>query len=74
LYGVPLISFSIPQMVVKFQQNPMKFFSDFGMAAWHGVSAWLLIAPIVAILIKLLATPLLTRLAARLEKRTVVMP
>ncbi|MEI6818883.1 MAG: DUF2062 domain-containing protein [Verrucomicrobiota bacterium] len=74
LYGVPLISFSIPQMVVKFQQNPMKFFSDFRMAAWHGVSAWLLIAPIIAILIKLLATPMLTRLAARLEKRTVVMP
>jgi hypothetical protein len=74
LYGVPLIPFSISQMIAKFEQSPMKFFSDFGMAAWHGVSAWLLIAPIVAILIKLLATPLLTRLAAKLKTRTVVMP
>lgn len=70
LYGVPLISFSIPQLLVKFEQSPLKFFGDFGMAAWHGVSAWLLIAPIAAILIKLAVMPLVSRLSANLQRRT----
>ena len=70
LYGVPLISFSIPQLLVKFEQSPLKFFGDFGMAAWHGVSAWLLIAPIAAILIKLAVMPLVSRLSVNLQRRT----
>lgn len=73
LYGVPLISLSIPQLVAKFEQSPLKFFSDFGMAAWHGVSAWLLVAPIAAILIKLVTMPILIRLSSRLRRRTEVM-
>ncbi len=73
LYGVPLISLSIPQLVAKFEQSPLKFFSDFGMAAWHGVSAWLLVAPIAAILIKLVTMPILIRLSSRLRRRMEVM-
>jgi uncharacterized protein (DUF2062 family) len=69
LYGVPLISFSIPQLVAKFKEAPMNFVREFGMAAWHGVSAWLLIAPLAAWLIKLAAMPILRRLSASLEKR-----
>ena len=37
LYGVPLIAFSIPQMIAKFKADPLLFAQDFGMAAWHGV-------------------------------------
>lgn len=69
LYGVPLISFSIPQLIVRFREDPLQFARDFGMAAWHGVSAWLLIAPVAALLIKLAVMPMLTRLAGSLARR-----
>jgi uncharacterized protein (DUF2062 family) len=69
LYGVPLISFSIPQLLARFKEDPLQFVRDFGMAAWHGVSAWLLIAPVAAFLIKLAVMPMLTRLAASLARR-----
>lgn len=69
LYGVPLISFSIPQLLVRFKEDPLQFARDFGMAAWHGVSAWLLIAPVAALLIKLAVMPMLTRLAGSLARR-----
>lgn len=74
LYGVPLISFSIPQLLGKFKDDPLQFGREFGMAAWHGVSAWLLIAPFAAILIKLVAQPILRRIARSIEKRKEVTP
>lgn len=69
LYGVPLISFSIPQLLGKFKNDPLQFARDFGMAAWHGVSAWLLIAPVAAVLIKLAVMPILRRLEASIHRR-----
>ena len=69
LYGVPLISFSIPELIGKFKDDPMMFVRDFGMAAWHGVSAWLLVAPFLAIAVKFAAMPLLGRLARSLTKK-----
>jgi len=72
LYGVPLISFSIPQLVVKFKEDPLRFLSEFGMAAWHGVSAWLLIAPVCVFLIKIAIMPVLRQLAESLKKRKVI--
>lgn len=74
LYGVPLISFSIPQLVVKFKDDPLQFARDFGLAAWHGVSAWLLIAPLAAILIKLAVMPVVSRLSLALKRREEVAP
>lgn len=69
LYGAPLISFSIPQLIGKFKDSPLQFARDFGMAAWHGVSAWLLIAPVVAVLIKMAAMPALRKLSLSLKRR-----
>ncbi|WP_348223464.1 DUF2062 domain-containing protein [Luteolibacter sp.] len=69
LWGAPLISFSIPELLGKFKADPLQFARDFGMAAWHGVSAWLLIAPVAAVLIKWAITPGVRRLAESLEKR-----
>lgn len=63
LYEAPLISFSIPQLIGKFKDSPLQFARDFGMAAWHGVSAWLLIAPVAAVLIKMAVMPALRKLA-----------
>ena len=65
LYGAPLIAFSIPQLLARFKQDPLQFARDFGMAAWHGVSAWLLIAPLAALLIKMAVIPVVSRLAAK---------
>ena len=39
------------------------------MTAWHGVSAWLLIAPFAAILIKLIATPIINHLNRVVKNR-----
>ncbi|MES2661010.1 MAG: DUF2062 domain-containing protein [Verrucomicrobiota bacterium] len=69
VYGAPLISFSIPELLGKFKADPILFARDFGMAAWHGVSAWLLIAPVAAVLIKWAVAPAVRRLAESLEKR-----
>lgn len=68
LYGAPLISFSIPQLIGKFEESPLQFAREFGMAAWHGVSAWLLIAPVAAVFIKMAAMPVLRKLAVSLKR------
>ncbi len=63
LTGAPLISFSIPELLGKFKADPLQFAGDFGLAAWHGVVAWLLIAPVAVVLVKWLATPMVRRIA-----------
>ena len=68
LTGSPLISFSITELIGKFKADPLRFASDFGMAAWHGVLAWLLVAPFAALLVKWLATPVVRRLAKSKRK------
>lgn len=69
LHGVAPMSFSIPRMTAAFRDDPLQFGRDFGMAAWHGVSAWLLIAPFAVVLIKLLLAPVVRQLAVSLKKR-----
>ncbi len=69
LHGVPLIRFSIPELMVRFKDDPLQFARDFGWAAWHGVSAWLLIAPVAAVLVKLAVTPVVRHAAEALQRR-----
>jgi hypothetical protein len=71
LHGDPLLALSIPQMLVRFQADPMQFARDFGLAAWRGVTAWFIIAPFLAVAVKFSVTPLLRRMAARLRPNTV---
>jgi uncharacterized protein (DUF2062 family) len=68
LYGVPLLTFSIPELIEKFEISPLNFIKEFGMAAWHGVTAWLLVAPVAIVLIKVAVLPALNRLALSLSK------
>jgi hypothetical protein len=68
LYGVAPIPFAIPELLARFHADPLQFARDFGMAAWHGVSAWLLVAPPLALAIKAATLPLLRRAAARFAK------
>lgn len=67
MHGVPLLTLSIPQMLARFQADPAQFARDFGLAAWHGVTAWMLIAPVLAIAIKFTVTPVLARTAAKIR-------
>ena len=69
LYGAPRMSFSIPQLLGKFNDDPLQFARDFGISAWHGVSAWLLVAPVAAVLVKFAVTPVLKQVAASIQKR-----
>ena len=68
MHGVPLIQFSIPQLLSRFKDDPLQFARDFGLAAWHGVTAWLLVAPVAAVLIKFAVLPLLRRMARAMAK------
>lgn len=67
MHGVPPITDSIPQMLVRFQQDPMQFARDFGLAAWHGITAWLLIAPPLTLAIRFISLPLIKPLVRRKE-------
>ena len=67
LHGVPLLTLSIPQMLTRFQADPMQFARDFGLAAWHGITAWMLVAPLLAVAIKFTITPILIRFAGKIR-------
>ncbi len=68
LWGVPLIAYSIPDLLHKFKDDPLQFARDFGLAALQGVSAWLLFAPFAALLIKWMVTPLVRKVAKAAKK------
>ncbi|MDB6077282.1 MAG: hypothetical protein JWO82_1029 [Akkermansiaceae bacterium] len=69
LYRVPAITLSIPELLARFKASPTKFAGDFGWAAWHGISAWLLVAPILLLLLKTSITPLLRKLLVKVQSR-----
>lgn len=63
LLRAPRISFSIPELLRKFQEAPGNFMREFGMTGVHGIIAWLLIAPFLTALIYFLLLPPLKKLA-----------
>lgn len=65
LNGVPPIKFSIPQLLTRFQADPMQFVRDFGQAALHGIEAWAIAAIILVPLLRLISLPLLRKLLTR---------
>lgn len=67
IYGVPLLTFSIPQLIQKFKADPLQFARDFGAAAGQGVTAWLLVSPLLALFIYVVAKPLIERLQSKLK-------
>ncbi len=67
LIGAPMITLSIPQLLARFKTDPLQFAHDFGMAALHGVSAWLLLAPVMAVIIKRSITPALRLLREKIN-------
>lgn len=69
LFGVDPIPFSITQLLERFNEDMMQFIRDFGMAALHGIIAWAIFAPFIALTIKLITTPLLRKLARGITPR-----
>lgn len=74
LFGVPSLPFSIPELLSKFKEDPLQFARDFGMAAFHGVVAWAVIAPVAAMLIKVSVMPMLIRFQNSLKSKREVLP
>ncbi len=74
LFNVPPLSFSIPELLSQFKSDPLQFAKDFGLAAFHGVVAWVLVAPFAVFLIKLSILPVLTRLSHSIQSKKEVLP
>jgi uncharacterized protein (DUF2062 family) len=59
----PPVSFSITGLVQQFRASPWQFLQQFGSTGLRAVLAWLLIAPLIALLVYLALRPPLRRLA-----------
>ena len=59
----PSTSFSIPVMLQKFHESPVKFIQQFGMTGVHAMVAWLIIAPFLVAVIYFITLPLLKKAA-----------
>ncbi|HEV2696066.1 MAG TPA: DUF2062 domain-containing protein [Verrucomicrobiae bacterium] len=59
------VSFSIPEMLRKFHESPMKFMHEFGMTGLHGIIGWGLTAPFAAAVIYFTFLPLMKKLAGK---------
>jgi hypothetical protein len=59
----PHISFSIPELIHKFNESPAKFLQQFGMTGVHGIIAWCVIAPCVGALLYFILLPPIEKLA-----------
>ena len=63
LVRAPRISFSVPELMRKFNESPGKFMQQFGMTGVHGIIAWSVIAPFAALVLYFILLPPLTRMA-----------
>ncbi|HSY17014.1 MAG TPA: DUF2062 domain-containing protein [Candidatus Acidoferrales bacterium] len=64
------VSFSIPVMLRKFHESPVKFMHEFGMTGLHAIIAWLLIAPVLAVVLYWVLLPPLKKLAQMTAKKS----
>jgi uncharacterized protein (DUF2062 family) len=68
LNGVPLIQFSIPQMLGQFKDDPAQFARDFGMAALYGIEAWAISAILLIPILYFISLPILKKLLGKLAR------
>lgn len=74
LNGVPLIRFSIPELLTQFKESPAQFASDFGMAALHGIEAWAIAAIILIPLIRMISLYLIKKMLIKRKLNKEVKP
>jgi uncharacterized protein (DUF2062 family) len=63
LTHTPPVQFSISGLVRQFRASPLRFLQLFGMTGLRGVLAWLLIAPLIAVLAYFALRPVLRHMA-----------
>lgn len=68
LNGVPLIKFSIPQLLSRFKDDPAQFARDFGMAALHGIEAWAISSLFLIPVLYFISLPILKKLVLKLRR------
>ncbi len=68
LHGADPIFFSITELLGRFKDDPVQFFHDFSLAAWHGIVAWAIVAVPLFFILKWSLTPILGRFARRLAR------
>lgn len=51
IWGAPTLPFDYEIMMAAFQASPLGFFQQFGLSMLHAISAWLLTAPVVLMLL-----------------------
>lgn len=67
LNDVPLIKFSIPQLLTQFKDDPAQFARDFGMAALHGIEAWAISAIFLIPILYFISLPILRKLLLKIS-------
>jgi hypothetical protein len=65
LLGAPPLTLSIGELQARFQAAPLDSLAEFGWIVLGGIGAWAAVAPLLVLLIYLLAWPLLRRFARR---------
>jgi uncharacterized protein (DUF2062 family) len=60
---VPIVN--VPDLVARFGADPLKFLVDYGLVGLYGITAWCLVAPLLALLLYALLRPMLERINAR---------
>lgn len=60
----PHVSFSVPELLQRFHQDPLKFMQQFAMTGVHGIVAWLFVAPFVGVAIYAVLLALLRKFAS----------
>jgi len=69
LYGVACITYSLSELLNRFRMDPLQFCMDFGMAALHGISAWILVAPFAVLIIRWITVPILRHIPIVVRER-----
>lgn len=64
-FHAPALSLSVSEMLGRFRLAPLRFFSDFAMTFVYCITAWFLVAPILAAVIYFAIRPLVRRFARR---------
>ena len=68
LFGQSTLELSVDALKESFREGIGSFLQDFGWILLHGAAAWLLVAPLMLIAVRLAATPVLKRLQARWQQ------
>jgi uncharacterized protein (DUF2062 family) len=64
LVNAPPVTFSVPELIKKFNASPRKFMQEFGLTGLHGIAGWFLVAPFLIPVIYFSVLPPLKKLAS----------